>query len=254
MLDMKNERNYKKSPKKNIGFYISLAVCLVAVAGAALTTYGSIREYNGTSEESSMQESENTKVNEEVSGQKYEKTEEEESSKTELSTVSRESSVSSTVSEQSEQISEDESSSVRQTAAEQSSPATAEPVDKGEVIKPFSPKNPLKSDTMGDWRTHGGVDISAGEGTPVRAIMDGTVKDLYTDPLLGNIIEIEHSGGYESLYCGVTDTSIAQKGSPVKAGETIGYVGKIPSEAKDPCHLHLEVKLDGNNMDPTLIY
>lgn len=257
MLNMKNERNYKKSPRKNIGFYISLAVCLAAVAGAAWTTYGSIQEYSQPSEESSIEQSENEKVNEEVSGQEYEKSETEESSKPESSESSQE---SSRKSEESQTSRSEQSSrkpvepSVQQTAAEESEPLTAEPIDKGEVLKPFSPKNPVKSETMGDWRTHSGVDIKAGEGTPVRAVMSGVIKDLYADPMLGNVIVIEHSGGYESLYCGVTDTSIATKGSSVKAGDTIGYIGKIPSESKDEPHLHLEVKLDGNNMDPTLIY
>ncbi len=252
MLNMKNERNYKKSPKKNIGFYISLAVCLAAVAGAAWTTYGSIQEYTQPSDENSIQESKNEKVNEEVSGQKYEKSEIEESSKPETSEIGTESSAKTSGSEQSSNKTEE--ASVQQTVAEESEALTAEPIDKGEILKPFSLKNPIKSETMGDWRTHNGVDISAGEGTPVRAIMGGIVKDLYTDPLLGNVIAVEHSGGYESFYCGVTDTSIARKGDNVKAGDTIGYVGKIPSESKDKSHLHLEVKLDGNNMDPTLIY
>lgn len=253
MLNMKNERNYKKSPKKNIGFYISLAVCLAAVAGAAWTTYGSIQEYTQPSDESSIEESENEKVNEEVSDQKYEKSEIEESSKPEPSENSVES-IPPKRSEPEQSSAKPVEPSVQQTAAEESENVTAEPIDKGEVLKPFSPKNPLKSETMGDWRTHSGVDISAGEGTPVRAIMSGVVKDLYTDPMFGNVIVIEHSGGYESLYCGVTDTSIATKDSKVKAGDTIGYIGKIPSESKDEPHLHLEVKLDGNNMDPTLIY
>lgn len=257
MLSMKNEKNYRRSPKKNIGFYISLAVCLAAVAGAAWTTYGSIEEYDQLAEESTLQQSQNTQVNEEVSGQTYEKSEPEEiskpeeSSKQESLTVRQDSTAKAAAAESSAAVSEP---SAKETAAEESKPLVTEPIDKGEVIKSFSPKNPVKSETMGDWRTHSGVDIAAGEGSPVRAIMDGTVKKLYTDPLLGNVIVIEHTGGYEVYYCGVTDTSIAKEGSTVNAGDTIGYVGTIPSESKDKPHLHIEVKLDGNYMDPTLIF
>ncbi len=252
MLSMKNERNYRKSPKKNIGFYISLAVCLAAVAGAAWTTYGSIQEYTQMSDESSVQESENARVNEEVSGQDYEESKVEESSKPEASDARQSSDIQTSEREQESEASVE--ASALQTVTEESKAMTAEPIDKGEILKPFSPKNPVKSETMGDWRTHSGVDISAGDGTPVRAIMSGVVKDLYSDPMLGNVIVIEHTGGYESYYCGVTDTSVAQKGSNVKAGDTIGYIGNVPSESKDKSHLHLEVKLDGNYMDPTLIY
>ncbi|MBR2177083.1 MAG: peptidoglycan DD-metalloendopeptidase family protein [Clostridia bacterium] len=254
MFSMKNEKNYRKSPKKNIAFYISLAVCLAAVFGAAWTTYGNIEEYTGTQEESTVQESKDTKVNEEVSGQNYNKTEsqpapESEPSKEESKAQSEPSAVKT---EDDDKKQED----VQPTAVEPepSKPETASPIEKGEVIKEFSLKNPLKSKTMNDWRTHSGVDISAEEGSPVRAMMEGKVKKLYSDPLLGNVICIEHSGGYEAYYCGVTDTSIAKEGDTVKAGDTIGYIGKIPSEIKDDSHLHLEVKYNGSYIDPTSLY
>ena len=54
MFSMKKEKIARKSPRKNISFYISLALCIAAVAGAAWNTYGSIDEYVETGEESSQ--------------------------------------------------------------------------------------------------------------------------------------------------------------------------------------------------------
>lgn len=255
MSDMRRERNEKRSPKKNIGFYISLAVCLAAVAGAAWTTYGSIRDYRQITEESIVEESHNTTVNDEVSGQPYDQTSLQESSSPESKEESNEKQVSGkedlNAAEESVRPSNTEPVS---SIPEESGPMTAEPVDKGEILKPFSPKNPLRSVTMNDWRTHSGVDIKAGEGSPVRAVMEGTVSKFSNDPMMGYVIEIEHTGGYMARYCGMTDTPVVQEGSHVKAGDTIGYIGKIPSESKDESHLHLEMLLDGNPVDPTLIY
>ena len=45
----------------------------------------------------------------------------------------------------------------------------------GEVIKPHSPDTLLYSATMGDWRTHEGVDIAARLGTRVLSCANGTV-------------------------------------------------------------------------------
>lgn len=249
MKNLKSERNLNQSPKKNIGFYISLGLCVAAVAAAAWTTYGSIQDYHPITEESpaeiTEQSSQNIHVGTDVSGEKYENTE---SSVTESSV---ESSEESSKEESEKPVFKD---NAEESENETSGPKVTAPIENGEVLKGFSPKNPVQSKTLGDWRTHSGVDIAAGEGTPVRAIMAGEVLKVYQDALLGNIIEIDHHNNYIAYYCGLTETTIAKEGSTVKAGDTIGYVGKIPSESKDDSHLHLEVKLNDEYIDPTIIY
>ena len=56
--------NQTKNGKKNIGFYIALAVCIATVAAAAWTTYGSIVGQDDTSQD--------VGVDHEISGQAYE--------------------------------------------------------------------------------------------------------------------------------------------------------------------------------------
>lgn len=252
MHSINSKKDKKGSFRKNAGFYISLALCIAAVAGAAWTTYGSIEEYSVQPELSS--DTDEMDVNRELSGESYESSVPEESSR--LPETSRRES-SQTPVKKSPELSQKAAEPVAAAAnaeAGTEKPKAQKPVEKGEIIKGFSVKDPLWSETMGDWRSHCGVDISAENGAPVRAIFDGKVKSLYSDPMLGNVICISHDGGYEALYCGVTDFSIASEGNNVKAGDTIGYVGTIPSESKDKSHIHLEVRYNGSRIDPSMLF
>lgn len=234
MQNMKNEKNKKRSPKQNIGFYISLAICVAAIAAAAWTTYGSVLEYSETTAEDSQQSqnSEDVEAGKDVSGEKYE------------------SSVQESVEESSE-ASETSEENVKETVLDTS---RTDPIENGTVQKIFSPQNPIESKTTSDWRVHNGIDITASEGTPVRAITSGTVKSITNDPLLGNVICINHVGGYTAYYCGLSDTPVVNEGNTVSTGDTIGYVASVPCEMLDESHLHLAVMLENEYIDPAKLY
>ena len=239
MKNMKNERNEKKSPKKNAGFYIALAICVVAIAAAAWTTYGSVLQYSDLQQESSEQEnSENIEAGKDVSGEKYDNSSTPTESSTELS-------------EDSEKTSENSDTSTTETVLDTT---RVSPIENGKVTKVFSPQNPIYSKTTSDWRIHNGIDISASEGTPVRAITGGTVKSISKDSMLGNVICINHIGGYTAYYCGISDTPVVSEGNTVSTGDTIGYVSTVPSEMLDDSHLHLAVMLENEYIDPTTLY
>ena len=72
----------------------------------------------------------------------------------------------------------------------------------GEILNPFSGGELVKSKTLGEWRTHDGIDIAAKEGTPVKSVFDGTVKDITTDPKWGVMVEVEYPAG-NAFYCGL---------------------------------------------------
>ena len=55
---------------------------------------------------------------------------------------------------------------------------------KGEVLMAFSVDLLVYSPTLADWRTHDGVDISAKPGTTVLAATAGTVSSVEDDPLM----------------------------------------------------------------------
>ena len=95
---------------------------------------------------------------------------------------------------------------------------------------------------------HSGVDLIAGQGTPVLASCDGVVTDVRRSGKgLGNVVEISHAGGYTTLYAHLQDI-VVRKGERVTAGKKIACVG-ISGSSFAP-HLHYEVHRDGVPMDP----
>ncbi len=116
------------------------------------------------------------------------------------------------------------------------------------VQKVFSAQEPLYSDTMADWRVHTGTDFAGEEGQTVKAIAGGTVEKVETDPLWGEVIVIDHGVGVQSRYCGVTPT--VQVGDKVEICDAIGNLAEVPCETAQPAHLHLEILVDGQPVDP----
>ncbi len=122
----------------------------------------------------------------------------------------------------------------------------------GEVAKSHSLDVPVFSTTLGDFRIHTGIDISAEEGAAVVSAADGTVTRVYNDHFLGKTVEISHTGGVITQYSNLDADSITVAvGDSVKCGEKIGAVGDTSlTELADESHLHFEVKLEGVSVNP----
>lgn len=126
----------------------------------------------------------------------------------------------------------------------------ASPVDGVDVLNPFSHGELVKSRTLGEWRTHDGIDLPAAPGDPVRAAADGVVKDVWQDKRWGWTIEVEH-GDVTAYYCGLGEAVKAAAGQQVKKGDIIGEAGNSSVlEASEEAHLHLGMKRDGKWIDP----
>ncbi len=120
-----------------------------------------------------------------------------------------------------------------------------------DILKDYSPDKPTYSATMGDWRTHSGIDFKAAEGEQVKAISSGTVTKIYTDTLWGTVIEIDHGNNVIAKYCGFNkETLEIKKGTEVESGSLLGYLGTIPCEKSDLSHLHFEIIYNGENVEP----
>ncbi len=120
-----------------------------------------------------------------------------------------------------------------------------------DILKDYSPEKLTYSATMGDWRTHSGIDFKAAEGEQVKAISYGTVKNIYDDALWGTIVEIDHGNGVIAKYCGFNkDTLEIKKGATVEGGSLLGYLGTIPCEKSELSHLHFEIVYNGENVEP----
>ncbi|NTV02893.1 MAG: M23 family metallopeptidase [Chlorobiaceae bacterium] len=98
-------------------------------------------------------------------------------------------------------------------------------------------------------RFHGGVDLAAPSGTPVRAVADGTVAFSGRNGGAGNMVTISHNGGMATQYLHLSRVTTAGAfGSRIRQGDVIGYVGSTGSSTGP--HLDFRVIVDGMLRDP----
>ena len=121
----------------------------------------------------------------------------------------------------------------------------------GEEVAAFSVDELKYNETLGDWRTHDGVDIAAEVGTQVLAACSGTVTQVIDDDLMGTSVTIAHDDGYETIYSNLQSVPTVSEGQQVSAGEVIGSVGCTSiAEFAIPAHLHFGVTQNGVPCDP----
>ena len=122
----------------------------------------------------------------------------------------------------------------------------------GSISVEYSPDALIYDKTMGDWRTHDGIDIGAQIGTKVMAISDGTVTDISQDDMMGTTITIDHGAGVVSIYSNMASVPAVVVGDSVTMGSVIGSVGDTAlAETSEVAHLHLSMTVDGESADPT---
>ncbi len=96
---------------------------------------------------------------------------------------------------------------------------------------------------------HDGLDFLAASGTPIHASADGTVVKVGTLGSMGDMVQIDHGSGIQTIYGHMlhgSQTVVA--GQFVHAGDIIGYVGQTGS-ATTP-HCHLGVFVNGRAVNP----
>ncbi|MBQ8250715.1 MAG: M23 family metallopeptidase [Alphaproteobacteria bacterium] len=96
---------------------------------------------------------------------------------------------------------------------------------------------------------HSGADLACPKGTPVYAGADGVITQIGRKGAYGKYIRIKHAGGFETAYGHMSGFKKGLKrGSRVKRGEVIAYVGAT-GRATGP-HLHYEVWKNGKTQNP----
>ena len=128
-------------------------------------------------------------------------------------------------------------------------PQVVSPLD-GTTVTVFSMNELLYDETMGDWRTHEGLDIQASDGDAVKTAAGGTIQSVTKDELMGTTVTIAHSGGYVTYYSSLRSDPPISEGQQVYAGDIIGYVGTAAAESDMGPHLHFAVSKDGTLIDP----
>lgn len=94
---------------------------------------------------------------------------------------------------------------------------------------------------------HRGVDLAAEEGSAVLAVAAGTVTVSTYDVAYGYMVTILHENGVQTSYCHLQQC-LAAEGEIVQQGQVIGLTG-ASGWAVGP-HLHLDVLVDGQYVDP----
>ena len=101
-------------------------------------------------------------------------------------------------------------------------------------------------------KPHQGVDYAAPSGTPVKAVGDGVVTRAGWGKGFGNMVVLKHSGGLESMYSHLSGfASGTKKGTRVRQGQVIGYVGAT-GYATGP-HLDFRLKQNGKYINPSKV-
>ncbi len=115
---------------------------------------------------------------------------------------------------------------------------------KGEITSEYGSRiHPIGNDEA----LHTGIDIGAPEGESIVSTSQGRVKKIGADEANGNYIVIEHANGFTSVYAHLRTICVAV-GDEVSPTIKIGEVGSTGISTGP--HLHFELKLNGESINP----
>jgi murein DD-endopeptidase MepM/ murein hydrolase activator NlpD len=124
------------------------------------------------------------------------------------------------------------------------------PLDVFRISSNFNPNR--RHPILNTIRAHKGTDYAAPRGTPIRATSDGKVSRASRYGSFGNLVILEHSGGFETKYAHLSKYGKGiKRGARVRQGDIIGYVGSTGG-ATGP-HLHYEFLMSGVHKNPRTI-
>jgi murein DD-endopeptidase MepM/ murein hydrolase activator NlpD len=100
----------------------------------------------------------------------------------------------------------------------------------------------------GEGAFHSGLDISAVQGTSVRASADGVVEHAeWASGGYGKLVVIDHGNGIQTWYAHLSGFEVVS-GQEIRRGDILGYSGAT-GRVTSP-HLHFEVRRQGNPVNP----
>lgn len=112
----------------------------------------------------------------------------------------------------------------------------------GRMLTPFG----RRSQRLSSGPAATGVQFAVAEGSPVRAVHDGTVA--YTGPFTGygNLVILDHGAQTFSLY-GQLGAPQVERGAKIERGQVLGTAGRILAGIPG---IYFEMRVDGTAVDP----
>ncbi len=96
-------------------------------------------------------------------------------------------------------------------------------------------------------RPHKGIDIGAKNGTPIYAVLDGTVVYSGVQGAYGNVVVLEHPDFVMTVYAH-NEKNMVAVGDKVQKGQQIATVGSTGNASGS--HLHFEYRIKGKAINP----
>ena len=115
----------------------------------------------------------------------------------------------------------------------------------------YLPVKGIVTDGFDIERNHFAIDVSVDVGTPVKAILAGTVLFSEWSVETGHVILLDHGENLISVYKHNSKTLKSQNDT-VQAGEVIAFSGEEGTLSSGP-HLHFEIWKNGLPIDPETI-
>lgn len=116
------------------------------------------------------------------------------------------------------------------------------PVAQGKIVARFGTQQHPVLKTI---TNNTGVDIALPAGSTVSSVAEGEVSTIWWLPSFGNLVIVNHAGGYRTVYAHLSEISV-NEGDKVGNGEQIGRSGESLSGPM----LHFEIWKDREKQDP----
>lgn len=117
---------------------------------------------------------------------------------------------------------------------------------RNDLVKPLEGRV-LSEYGLRNGRPHKGIDIGAKTGTPIYAVLDGTVVYSGVQGAYGNVIVLEHPDFVMTVYAH-NEKNIVSLNEVVTKGQQIATVGATGNASG--AHLHFEYRIKGKAINP----
>ncbi|HHV37317.1 MAG TPA: LysM peptidoglycan-binding domain-containing protein [Candidatus Cloacimonetes bacterium] len=116
-----------------------------------------------------------------------------------------------------------------------------------DLASPLENINVLSEYGLRSGRPHKGIDLAGKTGTPIFAVLDGTVVYSGVQGAYGNVIVLEHPDFVMTVYAH-NEKNLVAVGEKITKGQQIATVGSTGNATG--AHLHFEYRIKGKAINP----